>query len=79
MPRQMDPTELRTILDRLGWSQGYLAEVTGRDLSRTRKMARGREPIDQPLADWLRATDTFFTATEPRRGGDARSEVSAAR
>ncbi len=53
MPMTTD--ELRDILDLLQWSQGDLSRWLGRDLARTRKMCRGREPIDEPLAEKLRA------------------------
>jgi hypothetical protein len=57
---EMDQTELREILDLLGWSQQMLAEFAGRDTARTRKQARGRHPIDAPLAEWLRAIATLI-------------------
>lgn len=50
----MSPDEMRKILLAVGWSQGDLAVFARRDKSRTRKMARGAEDIDQPLARWLR-------------------------
>jgi transcriptional regulator with XRE-family HTH domain len=53
----MTVRELRDILERLGWTQGYLAEMAGRDNSHTRKMCRGKEPIDAELAQWLRKMD----------------------
>lgn len=57
----MTPTEARDILDRLGWSQTYLIQTLGRDSSRTRKQLRGAEPIDEPLADWLRKLGRAFS------------------
>jgi hypothetical protein len=50
----MAPSELHEIKNALGWSWSFLASKAGRDLSRVRKMASGKEPIDQALADWLR-------------------------
>jgi hypothetical protein len=50
----MTPSELHEIKNALGWGWGLIASKAGRDLSRVRKMASGKEPIDQHLADWLR-------------------------
>jgi len=50
----MTPSELHEIKNALGWGWGTIASKAGRDLSRVRKMASGKEPIDQHLADWLR-------------------------
>lgn len=49
----MTPTEAREIIGYLDWNQTFLADLLGRDSSRTRKQFRGAEPFDQPLADWL--------------------------
>jgi hypothetical protein len=67
----MDADELRAILDRMGWSQGDLARNAQRDLRRTRKMAQGQEPIDEPLADWLRRLEPLIS-DPPLRPGNHR-------
>lgn len=69
----MDATELREILDRMGWSQGDLARNAGRDPARTHKMARGLEPIDEPLAAWLRRVEPVI-CDRPLRPGNRRKE-----
>jgi hypothetical protein len=53
----MDHNEMRAILHRLKWSQGELAERAQRNTGRIHKQARGRDPIDAALANWLRAVD----------------------
>lgn len=55
----MTPDELREIIARLGWSQSELAEYAKRDYSRIRKIARGANPIDADLAQWLRKVDSL--------------------
>jgi hypothetical protein len=67
----MDADELRAILDRMGWSQGDLARNAQRDPARTRKMARGQEPIDEPLANWLRKVAPIIS-DPPLRPGNHR-------
>ncbi len=67
-PPPMDPTELRTILDGLGWSQRDLsrfADVTEGD---GRGMARGTRPIPAPLAHWLRQLDALIRNPPRLRG-----------
>jgi hypothetical protein len=50
----MTPEEMRTLLDRLGWSQNELARRLGRDVDRIQKMCRGAGAIDEATAVWLR-------------------------
>jgi hypothetical protein len=57
----MEPTELRDILERLDWSQGEFGRRIERGEDNGRKIARGKLPIDEPLAEWLRAVDKANT------------------
>jgi hypothetical protein len=68
----MTTDELRGLLEMIGWSQGDLARAADRDIARTRKMARGSSPIDQPLADWLREVARLLGNPPPKppRGSD---------
>lgn len=52
---------MRAILLRLGWSLGECAERARRSKSRVRQLASGRQPIDEPLAAWLREIDRTFS------------------
>lgn len=56
---QMTPTKLREIISRLGWSQNDLARISGRDEARVRKMARGAQPIDEIMRDFLVRLEAF--------------------
>lgn len=56
----MTATEMRAILDRLGWSQGNCAYFAKRDNARIKKMARGGARIPDPIADWLRRCDAAY-------------------
>ena len=50
----MTSDEARDILRILGWSQGDLAAYANRNNDFIRQQLRGRKPIDEPLAIWLR-------------------------
>jgi len=69
----MTADELRRLLNKMNWSQGDLARNAGRDPARTHKMARGLEPIDEPLAAWLRRVEPVIT-DRPLRPGNRRQQ-----
>jgi len=70
----MGPDEMRAILLRLGWSLGDCADRAQRSKARVRQMASGRQSIDEPLADWLRAIDGHATQIELLLGNPPRKE-----
>jgi len=58
----MTTDELRRILNNLDWSQGELARRVNRSPRGIRRIAAGDAPIDDALADWLRALDRAWPA-----------------
>ena len=61
----MTPDELHAILHDLNWSLGELARTARREKRAVQKMASGREPIDEALANWLRAVRDLWPAPQP--------------
>jgi len=49
----MTTDEMRSVLDRIYWSQGQLADYLGVAKESVHKMARGSRPIPPALATWL--------------------------
>jgi hypothetical protein len=66
MSKPMTTDEFREALDIIGWSQKDCAREAGRDISVTHKMARGRVPIDEPFAEWLRAFVSLYRSPPPK-------------
>jgi hypothetical protein len=51
----MDADEFRSVVNRIGWSLEITAKRAHRSYSRIRKMASGRDMVDEALETWLRA------------------------
>lgn len=52
----MDDAEFREVLDELGWSPNFLADMLSRDRRTVRRMANGADPIPPAVATFLRQT-----------------------